>query len=205
VIAAFRELYSKDEEFSLLDAGCGFGHASCGIAEAFPCSQVHAIDLEPTVINTAEQLAIARGLATRIRFGASRLSIGRSAARFDALLFLAAQLVFGGPRKIQQWLQAFGKAGSVCVLDRASVVFPGLEDAEVEAFAEFQALLGHEVQVVGEHVITLGDEAGLYCVNLVLANIRGEPRKVTLLEARERLQAGEPAYATSKLYVVRRD
>src|SRR3712207_1164606 len=53
----------------LLDAGCGPGSITVGLAEALGSGEVIGVDVEPGVLETARKLAAERGM-TNVRFAA---------------------------------------------------------------------------------------------------------------------------------------
>jgi SAM-dependent methyltransferase len=203
-IATLEDLFPPDAAFSVLDAGCGFGHLACGIAEKFPACEVQGVDLEPEVLSAARKRAVDRGLATRVHFCARRLSPGQNPSKtFDVLVFLAAQQVFRDPLDLNLWLQAFGKPQAIGLVDRAAVVLPGRELAAAAQADHFRQSLGSTAQEVHSHNLTLSREASLQCVDLLMEHSK-DPRKMDdLPQIRQRLSSGALAQARSELYLVR--
>ncbi len=52
----------------VLDLGCGTGWSSIAIAEAFPATRVHGVDLDESSVTEARQNAASRGVSDRVTF-----------------------------------------------------------------------------------------------------------------------------------------
>jgi SAM-dependent methyltransferase len=57
---------------SVADVGCGYGHSTVQMAEAFPRSRFHGFDTHPASIDEATRIAAKAGLAERARFEVAR-------------------------------------------------------------------------------------------------------------------------------------
>ncbi len=68
----------------LLDAGCGTGYVALQVAECYPGTQVHGVDLSPPMIDHAQSAAARRGLPVTFRV-ASILSLPYPDEHFDAV------------------------------------------------------------------------------------------------------------------------
>jgi len=57
---------------TVADVGCGYGHSSVLMAQAFPQSRFHGFDVQSTSIDEARRNAAETGLAARVTFDAAR-------------------------------------------------------------------------------------------------------------------------------------
>ena len=57
---------------TVADVGCGHGHSTLLMAEAFPNSRFHGFDAHPASIDEARRLAEGAGLADRVTFSVAR-------------------------------------------------------------------------------------------------------------------------------------
>ena len=190
--------------FSVLDAGCGFGHASCAIASRFPSCRVQAVDVEPSVLSAARARALRLGVESQIVFREKelRLETHFCATKFDVLLFLAAQQVFCAPSQIARWLGTFGAPGAISLLDRTAVVLPGQELKEAARFNDFLVALGPRTECLHVHTVNLSVDVALECIDMFLEDaIAGQ--ESDLAAAQHRVRAGAVARSVSALYLVR--
>jgi len=81
---------------AVADVGCGFGHSTIAIAEAFPAAQVDGIDTHAASIDTARGYAREAGVTDRVAFRVAdaREYPGRG---YDLICFFDALHDFGDP------------------------------------------------------------------------------------------------------------
>ncbi len=63
-----------DAGITVADVGCGHGHSSILMAQAFPRSQFHGFDVHPASIDEARRNAAEAGVVERVAFDAARAS-----------------------------------------------------------------------------------------------------------------------------------
>ena len=204
VVDSLRALVRRDTAFSVLDVGCGFGHASCAIAAGFPTCRVWAIDMEPSVLSAARDRALRLGVECQIVFCEQELTLERrfSAPRFDVLIFLAAQQVFDAPSQIGAWLGALGAPGAVSLVDRTAVVLPGEWSREAARFEAFLSALGPHAEPVSAQSVALSRENALDCIDMFLEDTVADQR-ADVVAAQQRVRNGAVAHSVSALYLVR--
>jgi SAM-dependent methyltransferase len=78
------------------DVGCGFGHSTLLMAEAFPASRFHGVDVHPQSIEEARRLAKLAGLGHRVTFEVMRAA-DLPAASYDLLCFFDCLHDLGDP------------------------------------------------------------------------------------------------------------
>jgi SAM-dependent methyltransferase len=61
-----------DAGITVADVGCGYGHSSILMAEAFPRSRFHGFDVHAASIDEAKRIAADSGVAGRVTFGVAR-------------------------------------------------------------------------------------------------------------------------------------
>jgi SAM-dependent methyltransferase len=203
VVSALRSTFPTNAEFSVIDAGCGFGRAACAIAEHFPHATVLAIDIEPTVIAAGEKRARRLGVTSQVRFATGRLvpEVTLSSPA-DALILLAAGELFRTPGTLLQWMRGVRAPGRLALVDRTAVVLPGREHYESTHFAEFRSQLGTPIHRVGSRIVPLSREASLHCVEVLLECAVLDSRRAEIANSRRRVLAGERAQVVSALYAV---
>jgi SAM-dependent methyltransferase len=76
---------------SVLDVGCGGGHAMVAFAERFPAVRCAGVDIEPTSIALANDLIRARGLTSRVQ--ATLLDGGELPSHYDGAYDLVTQFL----------------------------------------------------------------------------------------------------------------
>jgi SAM-dependent methyltransferase len=203
VVDALERFFSVEMNFSVLDAGCGFGHAACAIAEHFPQSSVQAIDLEPTVVAVGRQRAKRLRVTHQITFKAERLNLeNRISPPVDVLIFLAAGEVFQAPATLGHWLQSMGAPNAIALVDRTTVVLPGRERSEREHFNRFRSALGISVDQIGSRTLPLSRKASLRCADVLLESATQESHRTGIIAARQRMLGGERARVVSALFSV---
>lgn len=205
VVAALESAFPLDARITVLDAGCGFGHATCAIASRFPGCHVKGVDLEASVVSLARARARRLGVASRVGFSVARLTLDRdsSGPRFDVLLFLAAQSVFRRPDEHARWMQTFVAREGIGVIDRTVAVLPGLESQEEDRSEVFRAALGPAVEQVNLSVHTLSRAASLRAADLLMEHAEDGPRANDIWGARKRVLDGAFASSCSALYLAR--
>lgn len=81
----------------ILDAGCGFGHASCTLAGEYPEARVLGLDIEPLMVHAANARAKSAGVADRCLFNVMNLAKPNLPdSKFDLVVLLAVNQVFDG-------------------------------------------------------------------------------------------------------------
>lgn len=207
VVAALESIFPLNASVTVLDAGCGFGHGSCAIARRFPNSVVTGVDAEADVVSLARARARCLGLESRVGFTVERLALDRNwpGPRFDVLLFLAAQSIFGHPGEHIEWMEKFVASRGVGLVDRTVTVLPGLEAAEEERAERFRAALGIAASQVNLGVHSLPQTASLRAAELLLERADEPGRASAIRRAQRRVCDGEFANSWSALYLVTTD
>jgi SAM-dependent methyltransferase len=103
----------------VLDLGCGTGWSSIAIAEAFPRTRVHGVDLDEASVAEARQNAEARGVADRVSFTrADAASFDPGDTRYDlACVFEALHDMADPVGVLRNVRRALVPAGSVLIGD----------------------------------------------------------------------------------------
>jgi SAM-dependent methyltransferase len=57
---------------AVADVGCGYGHSTVLMAQAFPRSRFHGFDVHPAAVEEARRLAAESGVSDRVRFDLAR-------------------------------------------------------------------------------------------------------------------------------------
>jgi SAM-dependent methyltransferase len=81
---------------AVADVGCGYGHSTLLMAQAFPNSSFHGFDTHVDSIEEARRLAEAAGLASRVRFDVARAS-DYPGDRYDLVCFFDTLHDLGDP------------------------------------------------------------------------------------------------------------
>jgi SAM-dependent methyltransferase len=205
VVDEIEKRFDLERHLSVFEAGCGFGHAACAIAEKFPTATVHAVDDEPEVVSLARERAAQLGVGSRVEFAVSRLSLGYELpfTRCDVLLFLAAQQVFGDPANFKDWIARFLLPTGVALVDRTVAVLPGEELRQAERLEEFRLTLGPSVDRVNTEFRTLSLEASLRSADLLILHAADDDAKSDLMHAKRLVGDGTLAQSCSALFVAR--
>ncbi|MGX7826472.1 class I SAM-dependent methyltransferase [Actinokineospora sp. 24-640] len=113
------------------DLGCGLGHSSVAIAEAFPDAVVTGVDLDADSVAKAAEHAADRGLADRVSFARS---LAESAGAFDAACVFEALHDMADPVAVLAELRRALKPGGVVLIadEKVAAEFSGVAGDEVE-------------------------------------------------------------------------
>lgn len=100
-LAAMPDVVEKlHDGADVLDVGCGTGHASLALANAFPASRFLGIDLHPDSVDQARQSARERALSERLEFAAKRIEELEESPAYDLVLAFDCVHDFTEPVKI---------------------------------------------------------------------------------------------------------
>ncbi len=204
VVEALECIFEDDDCFSVLDAGCGFGHAACAVASRFTSCRVVGIDAEPDVVARASDRARRAGVEARVRFALKRLDVTPIAMRpeFDVLLLLAAQQIYRHPSEVSRWMRTFVKHDGVAIVDRRIAVLPGLEEAEANRLDAFACALGPRVERQDTRKVILPRDTSLQVASMLMEQAAPDPRAHVLERGRDGVVAGDAAQVWIALYVV---
>jgi ubiquinone/menaquinone biosynthesis C-methylase UbiE len=85
-----------DRGITVADVGCGHGHSTILMAQAFPHSRFHGIDTHAASIESARRYAEAAGVADRVTFEVAR-AVDYSGASYGLICFFDALHDMGDP------------------------------------------------------------------------------------------------------------
>lgn len=154
---------------SILDVGCGGGHAMVAFAERFPTVRCAGIDVEPTSIGLANDLIHRRGLTTRVE--ATLLDGGDLPARYEGNFDLVTQFLVLHeirpeikPTVISQCARALKPGGMLLLFDERYPSGPAELRDPSQVFAVmaqwFEMTWGNEINT-REQIAALLENAGL--------------------------------------------
>jgi ubiquinone/menaquinone biosynthesis C-methylase UbiE len=81
---------------NVADVGCGYGHSSILMAQAFPRSRFHGFDVHPGSIAEATRLAAEEGVEERVSFEAAR-AVDYPGGPYDLICFFDSFHDMGDP------------------------------------------------------------------------------------------------------------
>jgi SAM-dependent methyltransferase len=85
-----------DAGIAVADVGCGYGHSTLLMAQAFPRSRFHGYDVHPASIDEARRNADEAGLAGRVRFDVAR-AVDYPGERYGLICFFDCLHDMGDP------------------------------------------------------------------------------------------------------------
>jgi 2-polyprenyl-3-methyl-5-hydroxy-6-metoxy-1,4-benzoquinol methylase len=101
---------------TVADIGCGYGHSSILMAEAFPNSRFHGFDAHPSSIREARQHAIEAGVTGRVKFDESRAT--DYPGTYDLICFFDALHDMGDPvSAARHAAEALAPGGTVMLIE----------------------------------------------------------------------------------------
>ncbi|TDQ83098.1 methyltransferase family protein [Dongia mobilis] len=143
------------------DIGCGHGHSTVLMAEAFPQSTFHGFDAHAASVAEAEKVAAAAGVAARVTFDAARAD-DYPAAGYDLICFFDCLHDMGDPvRAAAHAARALAPGGTVMLVE--PFANDRVEDnvspvARMYYAASTMICCAHAISERGPHV--LGAQAG---------------------------------------------
>lgn len=143
------------------DVGCGHGHSSILLAQAFPRAHVHGYDVHAGSLDEARVLADEAGVRDRVHFVEAR-AVGYAGPRFDLICFFDCLHDMGHPlAAVSHAKSSLAPGGTVMVIE--PFANDRLEDninpvARIYYAASTTLCCAHAMSEQGTHV--LGAQAG---------------------------------------------
>ncbi|WP_322973723.1 class I SAM-dependent methyltransferase [Actinacidiphila yanglinensis] len=141
--------------------GCGFGHSTVLMAQAYPRSRFHGFDFHPASVDAARRLAEEAGVADRVTFEVAAADEFPGGG-YDLVTFFDCLHDLGDPgAALRQAEKALAPDGSCLVVEPNASAEPGANIHPIgRSFASTSAVLCLPTALAQNGLHALGNHAG---------------------------------------------
>lgn len=152
-----KELYNRNQNFYIFDAGMGFGQYSYFMAKYFPNSKIYAIDVKEEQVDDCEYFFNKTGLGNRVKFKIDDLVTMNYENEFDFILSVDVMEHIHEDRTVfKNFYKALKKGGMLLVNTPSNLGGSDAEDENDPSFIEEHARNGYSKEDITEKLTSAG-------------------------------------------------
>ncbi|HCN38054.1 MAG TPA: methyltransferase type 11 [Bacteroidetes bacterium] len=152
-----KELYKRNQNFYIFDAGMGFGQIGRAMAKYFPNSKIYAIDVKEEQVDDCEYFFNKTGFGNRVKFKIDDLVTMNYENEFDFILSVDVMEHIHEDRTVfKNFYKALKKGGMLLVNTPSNLGGSDAEDENDPSFIEEHARNGYSKEDITEKLTSAG-------------------------------------------------